>query len=85
MEVEYEHVIPKSSGGSYTINNIRQVCINCNRGKNGMKNTNMYNYIMNNNLPGTKNIMIENIKSMVNNQSDVISNNQPNYKSNLNL
>jgi len=52
--VEFGHIIPKFEGGQYTVDNIRPVCITCNRGKGGMHKMNMYEYIVRNNMYGVK-------------------------------
>ena len=54
--VEFGHIIPKSKGGEYTVDNIRPICITCNRGKGGMHTMNMYEYIVRNNMYGLKHI-----------------------------
>lgn len=36
MEIEFGHIIPASKGGSYTPENIRPICIKCNRGPGGV-------------------------------------------------
>jgi hypothetical protein len=56
MNVEFGHIISKFKGGEYTIDNIRPICIKCNRGEGGMHKMNMYEYIIRNNLPGIKNL-----------------------------
>jgi len=54
--VEYGHIIPRCKGGKYIVNNIRPVCIKCNRGKGGMLTMNMYEYIVRNNMYGIKHL-----------------------------
>jgi len=53
---EFGHVIPKSKKGRYTVDNIRPICADCNRGKGGMHDMNMYLYIIKHNKPGVKNL-----------------------------
>ena len=50
----FGHVIPKSKGGEYTVENIRPVCIMCNSGTGGMHTMHMYEYIIRKNLYGIK-------------------------------
>jgi len=53
---EYGHIIPDSKGGPYTIDNIRPICADCNRGKGGMHREHMFGYMIRNNLPGLKHL-----------------------------
>lgn len=50
--VEFGHIIPKSKGGQYSIDNIRPVCIKCNKGEGGMFTMHMYEYIIRNQMYG---------------------------------
>ena len=59
------HIIPKSKGGKYTIENIRPICIMCNLGSGGMHTMHMYEYIIKKNLYGIKYLSEEDKKSYV--------------------
>jgi hypothetical protein len=65
--VEYGHIVPSCVGGSYTMDNIRPVCINCNRGKGGMHTMNMYEFIIRNNMYGMKHLKPQERKLYVHN------------------
>lgn len=54
MSTEFGHIKPKCKDGKYTIDNIRPVCIQCNRGKGGMHDMHMYEYMVKNNMHGAK-------------------------------
>lgn len=58
-EVEFGHIIPVSKGGGYTTENIRLVCISCNRGVGGMHQDHMYKYMIINQMKGLKNLTEE--------------------------
>lgn len=54
--VEYGHIVPKRDGGKYTIENIRPLCADCNRGRGGMHSMNMYKYMIITKQEGLKNL-----------------------------
>ena len=49
---EFGHIKAKSKGGPYTLDNIRPVCVQCNRGVGGMFTMHMYEYIVTNKMYG---------------------------------
>lgn len=53
---EFGHVIADSKEGGYTVDNIRPVCLSCNRGVGGMGTKNMYLYMIQKNMPGLINL-----------------------------
>ena len=56
--VEFGHIVPESKGGEYNIENIRPICIKCNRGKGGMHKMNMYEYIVRNQMYGLRHLKL---------------------------
>ena len=51
---EFGHILARSKYGEYTLENIRPICIQCNRGVGGMFTTHMYEYIVTNKMYGLK-------------------------------
>lgn len=56
MEVEMGHIVPKCKGGLYDMDNLRLICISCNRGPGGMHTTHMHEYMTSNHMEGLKNL-----------------------------
>lgn len=73
---EFGHIIPYCEGGEYTIDNIRPLCGDCNRGKGGMHEQNMIDYIVTRNKPGIIYLTQEDINKHVPNEKEsfIISN-----------
>lgn len=72
MEVEFGHVIPKSKGGEYIIDNIRPICIKCNRGREGIHCMHMYEYMIKNKMEGLKYIEAIELKEYILNNCELI-------------
>jgi 5-methylcytosine-specific restriction endonuclease McrA len=53
---EAGHVQAASKGGNTELDNIKPVCADCNRGKGGMHTTNMYEYMIRNNMYGLEHL-----------------------------
>ena len=65
VSTHFGHIIPKSKGGKYTVENIRPICIMCNTGAGGMHTMHMYEYIIKKNLYGLKYLSEEDKKLYV--------------------
>ena len=62
---EAGHIIPRSHNGSDDLTNLRTICKQCNRGKDGMFEINAYEFMYINSMPGLSTVKYEDPNHLV--------------------